>query len=97
MIAGSVVVGLAVCCASILVYRHFMRSRYAVAAANAHESSIEFTMLVDADYFDERIPSSVFNSTMIDFGDSTCSICLEVIEGGASVKKLNCKHLFHAS
>jgi hypothetical protein len=43
---------------------------------------------MDIDFFNERIPTAYFTDQLVEYGDSTCSVCLETMTLGVQIKKL---------
>lgn len=40
----------------------------------------EFAQLIDQEFIEERIPFQVFDETLVEFSDGTCSIWLDAMK-----------------
>ena len=54
------------------------------------------SIYMSEDNIEALIPKSYFHPCMLEVGEAVCSICLEEFVLHCSVRKLPCKHLFHA-
>ena len=105
IVSVGVLVVICCCCCGICFYKllHNIRAnRYVIPIGGtsiSHYLEVQrdpTAFMVSDDNRDTLMPKDKFRQELLEVGEAICTVCLEEFRVSSDVRKLPCKHLFHA-